>query len=335
MGDLTGYTDHRRYAFGAYAALERGWRVYREPLVSSTAGVDFPFPIYEWPNVPVPHPPGVLAFFLPPALLGKWVPMSEQTFGRLLVGWVLLWTHVAMALVFAALRAQPPGARLVVASVAWLVLVLPALHGFPDAMWLGFGALMIRELTLRRPERALWSFVPAMLLSYRSVVLVPLALSALYDALRGRPPRRWPWPLLLSLAVSSAVVVVLFGWLSTFAMDRTEPPLALQLGEVRLWVTLGLAAAGVWLGRRANDAVLAFTALGICALALVDAAHWWHAVAVLPLPIALGARTAPARLAWLRAGAAVWALAIARAGFHSMPFYLVKSITRFVDGRGE
>ena len=38
-------------------------------------------------------------------------------------------------------------------AVAWLVLVLPALHGFPDAVWLGFGALMIRELTRRRPVR--------------------------------------------------------------------------------------------------------------------------------------------------------------------------------------
>jgi hypothetical protein len=333
MGEAHGYTDHRRYAFAAYAATERGWRVYREPLTVWGAGLDFPFPLWEWPDVPVPHPPGVLLFFLPVALVARHVPMGEPDFGRLLVAWVIFWTHVAMAMAFAALRVLPPGARAMTGAVVWMVLVVPAVHGFPDAMWFGFGALLIRELALRRPERALAFFVPAMLTSYRSVVLVPLAMAALLDVLRSKPPARWPWPLLAVLAAASATVLVLFHWLSQFPMARREPPLLLQPGEVSLWVTLGLAALSVAAARLAKDVVLAATMLAVCALALVDAAYWWHSVVVLAVPLAVGVRGTTA-LAATRISAAAWALAAGRAGFHAAPFAVIRVVRTFIGDHG-
>jgi hypothetical protein len=141
-GDLSaGYTDHLHHAHATWVFLQRGLDAYRLPLVESSRGIAYPQPTGAWPQMPVNYPPGMFAVFLPTAVLGRYVPMTQETFGRVGVLWMLLVAHLAMLAMFLLLADLAPGARAVIGMIAWVYLVRLALQGFFDPAFLGAGAM--------------------------------------------------------------------------------------------------------------------------------------------------------------------------------------------------
>jgi hypothetical protein len=331
-GDLAHfYTDHLHHAFATWVFLTRGLDAYRLPI--SEAGRDVPFPhkIDAWGSMPVNYPPGMFAVFLPLALAGKTSPMSRLAFGRLGVLWLLLLTHLAFYAVLLALDAEPPGGRAAVAAIAWMVLVRLGLQGFYDATFIGCGAMAIRALALRRPSSALRWLAGAALLHYRAVALVPVGAVALWQALRGRPPRRWPWADLALVAAAGAIAVFTFAlqYPLTARFLATRPP---ALGSLHagtsFWTVVAaslLAAAASW---RLADGLAGALALAALGLALADPYHaWWHGAALLYAPLAVGTLRA-ARPSLVRGLLVGWLLVVQPLGFDQAPSDLFLDFAR-------
>ncbi len=75
--------------------------------------------------------------------------MSDATFSRFVVGYVLVIAHLAIWATFLALLVLPPGLRWGVGVLCWLILVRAGLNGMYDPAWVGCGA-MIATAILRR-----------------------------------------------------------------------------------------------------------------------------------------------------------------------------------------
>src|SRR5512137_1965992 len=209
-GDLSsGYTDHLHHAHITWVFLHRGLDAYRLPLAASGCDVPYPHATGAWPQMPVNYPPGMFAVFLPTALLGRWVPMSQETFGRVGVLWMLVVAHLAMLAIFLLLAEEPSGARAVIGVIAWVYLVRLALQGFYDPAFLGAGAMAMREVHRRRPGAALLWLACAGMLDFRAVALVPVGIAALGQALR-EPRGRRPWGAIAVVAAAGVVVVGTF-----------------------------------------------------------------------------------------------------------------------------
>src|SRR5512137_1609039 len=178
-GDLSaGYTDHLHHAHVTWVFLHRGLDAYRLPLSESSRGVPYPHETGAWPQMAVNYPPGMFAVFLPTSLVGRFVPMSQEAFGRVGVLWMLVLAHLAML-------------------------------GFYDPAFIGAGAMAMLALHRRRPRPALLWLALAGLLHFRAVALVPVGVVALWQALRA-PRGERPWGAVAVVALAGAVVVGTF-----------------------------------------------------------------------------------------------------------------------------
>jgi hypothetical protein len=335
-GDLSaGYTDHLHHAHVTWVALHRGLDAYRLPLAESSRGVPYPHPTGAWPQMPVNYPPGMFAVFLPTALAGRWIPMSQETFGRLGVLWMLVVAHAAMLAVFLLLADLPPGGRAVVGVIAWLYLVRLALQGFYDPAFIGAGAMAMREVHRRRPGPALLWLAAAGMLHFRAVALVPLGVVALWQALRA-PRGERPWGAIAVVAAAGLVVVgtFLLQWPVTKQyLDTLHPSLGFVGGGPRFWavvVASAAAAAASWWWGGPLVAGLVLAALG---LALTDIYDWWHGAVLLFAPMAvgvLGARAASTARALLVG----WLLLMQPLGFDQTPSDLFLDFAKHYRVRG-
>ncbi len=332
-GDLSqAYTDHIHHAQATWVFLQRGLDAYRLPLEESSRGVNFPQAGGAWPQMPVNYPPGMFAVFLPLALAGRFVPMAPATFGRLGILWLLLLAHLALGAVFLLLAELPSGGRAVVGVLAWIYLVRLALQGFYDVTFIGAGALALRELHRRRPGPALSWIAVAGLLHYRAVVLVPVGLAALWMAVRGRPPREWPWRSFAAVAAAGAVVVYTFLVMWPVAdryLSTLPPSLAAVATGPRFWAVVaasaGVAVACLWL----SDWLVAGLVLSAMGLALTDIYDWWHGAVLLFAPMAVGALRAGAASS-ARAVLVGWLLLMQPLGFDQTPSDLFRDFaTRY------
>jgi len=332
-GDLSqAYTDHLHHAHATWVFLRRGLDAYRLPLEESSRGVTFPQACGAWPQMPVNYPPGMFAVFLPLALAGRFVPMSQETFGRVGILWLLVLAHLALGAVFLLLSELPSGGRAVVGVLAWIYFVRLALQGFYDVAFLGAGALALRELHRRRPAPALAWVAAAALLHYRAVVLFPVGVAAAWMAVRGRPPREWPWRSLALVAGSGAAVVYTFLLMWPVA-DRylsTLPPSLAAVGAgPRFWAVVaasaGVAVACLWLA----DWLVAGLVLSAMAIALTDIYDWWHGAVLLFAPMAVGVLRAGAASS-ARAVLVGWLLLMQPLGFDQTPSDLFRDFaTRY------
>jgi hypothetical protein len=329
-GDLSaGYTDHLHHAHATWVFLHRGLDAYRLPLVESSRGVAYPHETGAWPQMPVNYPPGMFAVFLPLSLAGRWIPMSQETFGRVGVLWLLLLAHLALGAVFALLADLPAGGRAVVGMIAWVYLVRLALQGFFDVTFIGAGALALLALRRARPGAALLWLAAAALLHYRAVALVPVGLGALWMALR-RPRGEWPRFALAAVALSCAVVVwtFLLQWPATRRyLDTLSPALGAIHAGPRFWAvvvaSLAAAAASVWLA----DGLVAGLVLAALGLALTDIYDWWHGAVLLFAPMAVGVFRARAASS-ARAVLVGWLLLMQPLGFDQTPSDLFLDFAR-------
>jgi hypothetical protein len=279
--------------------------------------------------MPVNYPPGMFAVFLPTAIVGRFVPMSQETFGRVGVVWMLVVAHLAMLAVFVLLADVAPGGRAVVGMIAWVYLVRLALQGLYDPAFIGAGAMALRALLRRRSGAALLWLCAAGLLHYRAVALVPVGVVAAWRAL-SEPPGRRPSGALTVTAAAGLVVVgtFLLQWPVTGRYLATlHPSLGVIAGGARFWavVVASLAAAaatGWYAGPLVAGLVLA--ALG---MALTDIYDWWHGAVLLFAPLAVGVQ--PVRAAsTARALLTGWLLLMQPLGFDQTPSDLFLDFAR-------
>ncbi|HVP68598.1 MAG TPA: hypothetical protein VMT17_15200 [Anaeromyxobacteraceae bacterium] len=321
-GDLShAYTDHLHHAHATWVFVRKGLAAYRLPLAESSRGVYYPQESGAWPQMPVNYPPGMFAVFLPLAVAGRFVPMSQETFGRLGILWLVVLAHLALAAVFRLLAGLPPGGRAVVGVLAWIYLVRLALQGFYDVTFIGAGAMALRDLHRRRPRGALLWLAAAALLHYRAVVLVPVGVAAVAMATRDRPPRDWPWLEFAVVAVAGALTVgtFLLMWPVAERYLATLPPTLAATGTgPRFWAVAvaSVAAAGacLWL----SDGLVAGLVIAAMGIALTDIYDWWHGAVLLFAPLAVGALR-PGRASSARAVLVGWILLMQPLGFDQTP----------------
>ncbi len=320
-GDLSaGYTDHLHHAHLTWVFLHRGLEAYRLPLERSSRGVSYPHETGAWPHMPANYPPGVFAVFLPTALLGRYVPMSMETFGRVGVLWMLVLAHLSLLGIFLLLAEEPPGGRAVVGMIAWVYLVRLALQGFYDVTFIGAGAMAMLALHRRRTGAALLWLSLAGFLHFRAVALVPVGVVALWQGLRA-PRGERPWGAIAVTAATGVVVVgtFLLQWPVTKAyLDTLHPSLGVIAGGARFWavvVASAAAAAASWWYGGPLVAGLVAAALG---LALTDVYDWWHGAVLLFAPLAVGVQGARAA-STARAVLVGWLLLMQPLGFDQTP----------------
>jgi hypothetical protein len=330
FADLSGcYTDHLRHAHLTWLFLHEGMDIYRLPYAKVAALVPWPHPIGNmWGAVPYAYPPGALAFFLPYALVGHLVPMSTADFARVGVLYILVWSHLALWAVGRALGPRPGPLGWAALAVAWLMFVRCALQGFYDPAWVFFAALAVERLRKGRAESALVWCALAALMSYRAMVLAPLALGAVWLSVRGRPAREWPWGRLALLAGVGVVCLLLFvPVLRAERSFRQELPLWGRGGQpYHLVLGATLVAAGLAAWRR--DVWLTGSVLVSALLALVDTRQWWHAVVLLVPVVAVGAarQVSPGGRALVQAAMLAWLLVLHRNAWGGPPSRLFNEV---------
>ena len=289
--DLSGwYTDHLHHSFATWVFLKRGLAVYTHPLGALPAGTGWPFPREDWGNMPMTYPPGVFAVFSPLVVLAKILPLSEHAFAVLSVLYVLFLTHLALFSVLRALEDSPPGSRVAVAVFVWMVFVQLGLEGFYDAAFIGCGARAVSRLRAKDGESALWWLGVAVLLHFRAIVFVPLALHTLLTVLRGKPRATWPWATLAWLGAAAAVCVATFLLMYPATVDfRAGHHRVLFDGGVRVGLVVVLGAVALAVAFRAADGWVASTVavcLGLAAVEVQD--YWWHAAVLFVPPLLVG-----------------------------------------------
>jgi hypothetical protein len=173
-------------------------------------------------------------------------------------------------------------------------LVRLGVQGFFDPLWLGCGAMCVWALRRDRPDRALLWFAASAFLHFRSAMLAPVALLALWRAVRGKAPREWPWAPIAAATLSC----LLAGWVflilypATAAHRLSHPPVSAYLGTGLLWSVLSVAALAVAAALLLRDPLLAATfALGSL-FAVLDfngyLSYWHHASLLLVAPLVVG-----------------------------------------------
>ena len=324
------YTDHLRHAHCSWIFLHAGLDIYREPFILAAAEVPYRSPLLTWPWVPYAYPPLVLLLFTPLALAMQYLPLSPPSVARLGILYTLLLAHLAFWVMLRALGrlGVVQGA---LAVFAWVMLMYAGLQGFYDPLWLACGVLMVRRLAQRRPSAALVWFSLAALLSYRAVVLVPLAFAALVVGVRGRPVRAWPWGAAGLALAAGLTCCVLFSFTLPFDWAFREAPALLERGGWRLALVLLVGAGAALIVARGADLAVATTVAGVTGFALMDTPQWWHALVLLPAPLAVGAWRA-ARWPRLSVGVLLlWAVVLQKSAWSSGQTGLPLEVARFLE----
>jgi len=290
-GDIASiFNDHIRHAYTSHVFLKKGFELYRVPLNVSTADVAYPHAQHNWGHMPLAYPPGQIGLFMPMALLGHYVAMPTNIFGKWTVAYLLLFTCLGLVAWLKCLALGPPGFRLVLGLITVPEFLHLSLSGFYDPIWLGCGAMVVLRLTQDRPMSALRWFAGAAFLHYRAVILLPLGILAAWRAWHQRPFKKGDWATVAWCAFAFALVLVSFYWMYpvTAAQRATAPPLSLRIGThspmqtaigISTLVMVVLAARRQWL---ALGTVMVGTAIALSDFQGYEG-YWHHAGAILPV----------------------------------------------------
>lgn len=308
------YTDHLHHAFATWVFLQDGLQIYTRPFQELWSNTGYPHPLFTWGHMPgMVYPPGVFAVFLPLTLIGRYLELSTREFAGIGVFYMVALAHWALYETYKTLWSLQRGNRLLVAGVAWLIIVPLGVQGFYDPLYLACGAVMLRRIVERRFESALVWFSLAMFSHFRAAVFTPFAVMALWQLLRGRAVREWPWRTLALLGVMSVVFLGTFAlaYPTTATLRMTHPSVLLsEPGKLAVFLIV-TAAATAALSRWADGVTVATVAL-VTLLAMVEVQdYWWHNAMILAVLLGIGVWRKSEQPVPARTVAVGWAAVIA------------------------
>lgn len=328
-GDLSDwYSDHIHHPFATWVALKKGLLIYTVQFQQIWDNSGYPLEAKAWGEMPgMVYPPGVFVVFTPTMLLGKFVPMTLQTFGVINIVYLLILTHLAFFAVLVTFKEAPRGSRAMSAIIIWMFFASLASEGFYDAVFFGAGAMVVLELIRKRPGPALiWLSVGA-LLHFRMAAFAPLGLYALWLIFKERKEKPIPWKALIIVTLSAALCLWTF-WLAyetTLPFQASHPPVLGTSGRtLRAVVILSVIVAGVCL--YFADIYVAMI-VGVCLVLCITERqpYWWHAAILFAPVIAVGVTGKARNASVARAVLVAWAVSIAPIVWRDPAFQLLRT----------
>lgn len=335
-GDFIGnYTDHIHHAHITWAGLHVGTKIWTMPWRDAAAiSPAYPHPSVTWEQFPNPYPPGMSVVFLLPALVGKYVTMERQTFGKLIIFYLMLiMTAANWHLAAFMRRLKSPGWTALLVFV-WIFNIRASLMGFYDGAWLLAGLLCVRALEQKKYAPSLLWFVACAFINYRAIGFLPFGLLAFWGFVRGGDP---PWKKLVVLAVTGVaalMVVTTFYWMmkngpKEHTAGADSPLLPLKVRGYSL-LAIGFALAA-WLWRSTSK--LTAVTLGLATVfCVVHGGHSWHGLLAFPPLVALS--ISDKRPPWAQIAIAVWMLLMLRFTMFFEPWNWVEEIYVFIERDG-
>lgn len=327
-------TDHFHHARATWNFFDLGFDVYKVTQDEACARVPYPHdPRYgcTWGTWPVAYPPGVIAVFAPPALLGRIAALSELELGKAIIAYLLIITHAAV-LGFAALARRVGSAFWMgVVAFVWIFLVRLALLGLYEGAWILAAVLAVDAMRRSRPARALLWFSVTALVCYRSVCLAPIAAVALWQLRKTSESRRAS---VLALVVSAVTVAVVFA--CARALVRYGPGDLAHSSFVPFaaysWLLLGVGLAVAIAAACGSSLLVGVTVAFSSVLSLYHPSHNWHAtLCIAPLLALVLARRRPL---WTQVLVGVWFVFYLQYVFQFPPLLWAEEIIRFLERGG-
>lgn len=334
FGDLLErFTDHLHHPRATWAFLVRGLSAYRDPLLVSSQGIGYQQAGLTWEKYPVAYPPGMFVVFLVPALVGRYLTMTEPTFGKLVILQLTVFLHAglwALAQVFRRVESKLWAGVLV---LVWLFLCRATLCGFYDATWLLAGALGIDQMLRKKYGPAVLCFLASALLSYRAVGFAVLGLWAFVELMRSDARAA-------SKATYGAAALVTCGVVGAafLALLRNSPAEHNGVGSALLpmsFIPYVILFVGLGVGAVLAAFVsvpLGLTVAMISGLGILHGGHQWHGCLCIPALLALP--LAKRQPLWAQVLLACWFVFFLRYAFWFDPMLIVDELLRFVERNG-
>ena len=205
----SGYTDHLRHAYAAWAFLHIGPRVFDTPIAEWHVAALHPHADF-WPTLPEWYPPGLLVIFMPFGVVSNEGLLSD---GRVAMLMVMLLGAAAVAASYALFRAlrvnYEPALALLLGALGTIVFVDWALDGFVDPLAAGLAIAGLYWAERGSPGRGLLALCAALSIHFRLWYLWPAAIAIVVQHRRAIRP----WQLAASAflaAVSLAAFALAF-----------------------------------------------------------------------------------------------------------------------------
>jgi hypothetical protein len=261
------------------------------------------------------------------ALLGRYVPLEAPSFARVCIGFTLLLSHSAVFLALRRIKVLSFGTALVVV-LCWLHLTRTGLQGFYDAAWIVAGLLGLQALARKDDSALLW-LSAATLLHFRAVVLLPLGMAALANAVWRKPAAQWPY---LHLATSGAFTILSAATFILVAPSSSGfwefPPLLESGQHVAITAVVAssflAAVAGTKWDNPYTGAIVAITGI----LALIDLRYWWHGSMLLAAPLSVNFSGQARRPELARIVLVAWAVLLQALAWGGLPNAVIREIAR-------
>jgi hypothetical protein len=289
----TGYTDHLRHEYAAWAFLHIGYRIFDTPLGEWHVHAAHPHTLF-WPTLPEWYPPGLILLFLPFGVASNEGVIPDPRVHMLMV---MVLGAAAVVASYAFIRAlrllYEPTLAIVIGVVGTIIFVDWSLNGFVDPLAAGLAIAGIYWSERDAPGRGLLALCAGLSIHFRLWYLWPVAISIAVT--HWRAIRRWQLVTSGVLAASSVVALALAapsaGKLGTIHVTDTNY-LALKNG-LNGERTIALVGAAVLLATVAlSERRLTPLACVALALGLVFGVNQWEAwYPVLLMPLFLVVRT--------------------------------------------
>lgn len=320
-------TDHFHHSRATWTFFVLGLEVYTHPYGETAPRVFFGQPGIPWPNHPVAYPPGMFVVFTLPALLGRFVPLSTLEFGKIVIAYLTLIMHAALWAISMVSRRVGSAAWMGLVAFLWFFSVRVSLLGFYDGAWLLTAALAVDAMIQARHARAVLWFVVSALLSYRAACLVPIALVAFVQMLRGADSVRTKALVTAASLVSGLVVVACFAALVKYGPGDTDGAHGLALGFLAYFMlALGFGVAVV-AGYGSSPLVGACVFLS-STLSIFHAGHNWHGLVCIAPILALPLATR--RPLWVQVVLGLWLVTFLQLLFGYGPLLWLDELLRFI-----
>lgn len=339
---LGGFTDHFHHARITWTFLNLGFDTYTKPFEETGKLVSYPMSGVTWEKYGLAYPPGMLVVFLPTALIGKYIPMTEMTFGKLSVVYLTALMHGALAATIPVVRRVREPIFTALFVILWIFGVRATLLGFYEGAWLWCAVLGVRALKDDKPDWAVLWLVASTVISFRAVALAPIGLAAWIALVRAPASARLTVARKLGITAVAIVGCAVVLWTFAVILKHGPPPkpgdpthgvgsMLLPM-SFRPWVILYLGLGIGVITAIIVDPVVGSTTALCTVLAIFHAGYPWHGTICFAPFLALALSRRPSFPGLILIG--FWILYILYSAFAYGPFRGVEELIRFFEYNG-